>query len=61
MIITFRFETKYGDYSDALHLDDDHTFTDVEIDAMKQERLNNWIAIIEAPKDPIIETPTESI
>jgi hypothetical protein len=53
MIITFKYETKYGAYSDALHLDDNHTFTEDEIEDMKQKRLDNWIAYIESPKDPI--------
>tara|TARA_R110000868_G_scaffold329004_1_gene589810 strand:+ start:132 stop:329 length:198 start_codon:yes stop_codon:yes gene_type:complete len=59
MMIRFLFETKYGNYSDALHLADDHTFTEAEIEAMKQERLDNWIAMIEAPKEPVAEIPSE--
>jgi hypothetical protein len=46
MKIDFTFDTEYGSFSDALVLPDDHTFTDDEIEAMKQERLSNWIAII---------------
>jgi hypothetical protein len=49
MQIRFTFETQYGAFSDALYLDEDHTFTDDEIEAMKQERLTNWIALIESP------------
>jgi hypothetical protein len=49
MVIVFSFDTKYGTFRDALHLPDDHTFTDGEIEAMKQQRLDNWIALIEAP------------
>jgi hypothetical protein len=56
MVITFKYETKYGVYGDALHLNDDHTFTEDEIENMKQERLNNWLSIIESPKDPIQPT-----
>lgn len=41
MQIRFSFETDYGLFSDALHLDEGHTFTDDEIEAMKQERLTN--------------------
>jgi len=44
--IDFTFDTEYGVFSDSLSLPDDHTFTDDEIEAMKQERLSNWIAII---------------
>lgn len=50
MQIKFAFETKYGQFSDALYLNEDHAFTDDEIEAMKQERLTNWIALIEAPQ-----------
>ena len=44
MKIDFSFETSYGMFSDAIVLPDDHGFTDVEIEAMKQQRLSNWIA-----------------
>lgn len=33
-------------FSDAIVLPDDHGFTDDEIEAMKQQRLNNWIAAV---------------
>jgi len=47
--IDFEFQTQYGVYRDALHLDDNHSFTEQDIEAMKQERVDNWIAIIESP------------
>ena len=53
MNIDFQFTTKYGVFSDALILPDDHNFTEEELTAMKQQRLDNWLAIIENP------TPTE--
>jgi hypothetical protein len=46
MKIDFSFETSYGMFSDAIVLPDDHGFTDDEIEAMKQQRLNNWIAAV---------------
>ncbi len=49
MKIDFEFQTDYGLFRDALHLPDDHTFTDEEIQAMKQERVDNWIAVVSAP------------
>lgn len=49
MKIDFSFETQYGKFADAINLPNDHTFTNVEIDAMKQQRLDNWIALITAP------------
>ena len=47
--IDFSFDTPYGRFADALHLPDDHGLTDAEIESMKQQRLDNWIAIITAP------------
>lgn len=35
-------------FRDALHLPVDHTFTDAEIEAMKDERYANWKAFVEA-------------
>jgi hypothetical protein len=52
MKIDFSFETKYGKFADALHLPDDHGLTDAEIETMKQERLNNWLAIV-TPQEPV--------
>lgn len=57
MKIDFEFDTPHGVFRDALHLPDDHTFTDAEIDAMKQQRVDNWVAIVTAP--PTEETPAE--
>jgi hypothetical protein len=47
--IDFIFDTEHGIFSDAISLPENHTFTDNEIEVMKQERLSNWIAIITAP------------
>lgn len=33
-------------YRDALHLDDNHTYSDDEINQMKIDRFNNWLSII---------------
>ena len=46
MKINFFFDTQYGKFCDALNLPDDHTLTDAEIEAMKQQRLDNWIAVV---------------
>jgi hypothetical protein len=59
MVINFTFDTEYGYFSDALVLPDDHTFTDDDLEVMKQERLSNWIAIITAP--PLEEVVEEII
>jgi len=47
---------KYGVYRDALYLAEDHSLSDAEIEAMKQERYNNWVNIIENP--PVVEEVT---
>ena len=49
MKIDFDFTTAHGIFRDALHLPDDHTLTDDEIQAMKQQRVDNWIAVVTAP------------
>jgi hypothetical protein len=60
MKIDFEFQTEYGVFRDALHLPDNHTFTDEQIQAMKQERVDNWIAVVTAP--PADELPpTEEV
>lgn len=50
MKIDFEFQTQYGVFRDALHLPDDYEMTDAEIEAMKQQRLDNWLAIV-APSE----------
>jgi hypothetical protein len=52
-----RHHSTWGKYADALHLPDDHTFTDEQIEAMKDERFNNWIQAVENPPAPP-EEPT---
>ena len=59
MKIDFEFDSKYGVFRDALHLPDDHGLSEVEIEAMKQQRFDNWIAVIEAP--PVEEAVQEVI
>jgi len=59
--IDFEFQTQYGVYRDALYLEDNHSFTEQEIEAMKQERVDNWIAVITAPSEEVIEDPIEDI
>jgi hypothetical protein len=55
----FEFDTEYGVFRDALHLQDEHTYTSEEIAAMKQERLDNFIAFVTAPPPP--PTPEDTI
>lgn len=57
MKIDFEFDTTYGVFRDALHLPDDHVFTESEISAMKQQRVDNWLAVVTAP--PVEEVAGE--
>jgi hypothetical protein len=56
--VEFEFQTEYGVYRDALYLADDHAYSEEEIDAMKQERVDNWIAVITAPPPPPLPEDT---
>lgn len=59
--IDFEFETKHGKFADALHLPDDHKFTEAKIQAMKEQRRDNWINIVENPPpapEPEPEAPS---
>lgn len=51
MKIDFEFQTQHGVFRDALHLPDDHGLTEEQIQTMKQERLDNWLAIVTAQPD----------
>jgi hypothetical protein len=53
--IDFEFDSPHGVFRDALHLPEDHTFTDAEIQAMKQERYDNWWAAVNAPPSETVE------
>jgi len=53
--IDFEFESPHGVFRDALHLPEDHTFTDAEIQAMKQQRFDNWLAVVNAPPSEVVE------
>lgn len=57
MKIDFEFNTQYGKFSDALHFPDNQELpSDDEIEAMKQERLNNWITVITTPSSYVEDT-----
>lgn len=45
MKIDFEFESEFGIFRDALHLPDDHTFSEQEIAQMKQKRFDDWLEI----------------
>lgn len=57
MKIDFEFTTPYGVFRDALHFYGDVVPSDQEIELMKQQRLNNWLAVV-SPK-PVEEIPVQ--
>jgi hypothetical protein len=62
MKIDFEFDTTHGLFRDALHVPDDHAFTDLEIETMKQQRVNDWIAMITTVPievEAVVEIPVE--
>lgn len=52
MKINFELDTAYGKYRDALHLPDNHSFTQEQLAEMQTERVNAWIYSIENPYVP---------
>lgn len=38
---------------DALYLPDDHNLSDADIEVIKQQRFDNWVAIITATDIPV--------
>ena len=57
--IDFEFQTPYGLFRDALHLPGDHGLSDEQIELMKQERVDSWVAVVSAP--PVDETEQDYI
>lgn len=56
-MVTIDFELTQNGYTlkDAIILPDDHELTDVEIEAIKQQRFDNWYAVVTTP--PVEEVP----
>lgn len=57
--IDFEFDTQHGVFRDALYLPKDHAYSEAEIQAMKEQRRDNWIAIVTAPsvEEVVVEPP----
>jgi hypothetical protein len=57
--ILFEFDSKYGVFRDALHLSDEEfaQLTEADITSIKQQRYDNWIAVIENPNPVVEESP----
>lgn len=64
--IDFEFDAHpYGTFRDALHLPEDHGLTEDQIQALKQERFDNWMAVVNPPPssdEPVVEeTPAAPV
>jgi hypothetical protein len=57
--IDFEFDSEYGKYRDAIVLEDNHGVSDNQIDAIKQQRFENWKAHIIAASE-VTEEETEA-
>jgi hypothetical protein len=63
-MITIEFEISKNGYTlkDAIVLPDDHTMNDYLIDAIKQQRFDDWYAIVTAPsEEELVEEPTDEV
>jgi hypothetical protein len=54
--IDFEYQTKYGVFRDALHLPENHGYTQEQINEMQAKRLNNWLFAVDNPPEPEPET-----
>lgn len=52
MQIIFEFQTPFGPFCDALYLPEDHGLSEEQVEAMKQERLDNWLAVVNPTVTP---------
>ena len=60
--IEFEFECEYGTFRDALILPEDHSYTEEELQAMKQERFDNWYYIVKnPPQSPEVPVTTAAL
>jgi hypothetical protein len=56
MKIDFEVDTEYGLYRDALYFPDGEPLPDdATIDAMKTERVNNWVTFINSPPPSLVD------
>jgi hypothetical protein len=59
MKIDFEFQTEFGMFRDALYLEDGHAFTEEEIEAMKQVRMEHWVTFVSTPPAEVPVDPEE--
>jgi hypothetical protein len=49
--IEFEFTKDGMTFKDAIVLEDNHTLSEQDIDAMKQKRFDDWYAVVTAPQE----------
>lgn len=54
--IIFETQTPYGVFRDALYFQEGEVPSEAEIERLKQERIDNWIAVVTAPP---VEEPSQ--
>ena len=54
--IIFETQTPYGVFRDALYFQEGKVPSEAEIERLKQERIDNWIAVVTAPP---VEEPSQ--
>jgi hypothetical protein len=59
--IDFSIDNGVYSFSDALHLPVGHTYTEQEIEDMKQARFDNWVAVITAPPIEVTEETNSDV
>lgn len=55
MRIEFELETKHGIYRDAITLPEDHALSQTDIEALKRQRADAWVAQV----DSMINQPVD--
>jgi hypothetical protein len=53
--IEFEITEEYGVFRDCIVLPDDHNMSDVEIEAIKQKRYDDWMLAISAVNEEPVE------
>ena len=51
--VDIEFETEYGIFRDALYLPKDHNLSEAEINALKQERVDNWLIVAKPQNEEV--------
>ena len=59
--IIFEAQTPYGVYRDALYFQEGEVPPEAEIERLKQERVDNWIAVITAPQMEVLKDIAEEM